>query len=193
MRIIAGKKRATNLYSPKGDVSRPITDRIKESLFNVLYSYGLPEGKVVADLFSGVGSLGLEALSRGAKFALFVERDHNVASVLQKNIEKCGFVKESKIMRANAFLAGAKNIPGQDEYGLVFVDPPYADSRDTGPQSALGGIMDILNSQLSAAAMVVVRTEINTVLPESYGRIKILERREWGSMAINILLVGKNE
>ena len=66
------------LLSPKGDVSRPIVDRVKESLFSVLYRYNLPAGAMVADLFSGVGSLGLESQSRGAEFVKFVERDQKI-------------------------------------------------------------------------------------------------------------------
>ena len=88
MRIIAGKKRGFKLQSPKSDISRPILDRVKESLFNVLHKYDMPSGKVVADIFSGVGSLGLEALSRGARFVTFVEKDRKVSAVLEKNIEK---------------------------------------------------------------------------------------------------------
>ena len=86
MRIIAGSKKGMALFSPGGQISRPIIDRVKESLFDVLYNYGFPEGRVVADLFSGVGSLGLESLSRGAKFVTFVENDPKVVSVLNRNI-----------------------------------------------------------------------------------------------------------
>ena len=107
MRIIAGTKRGMKLLSPKTDVSRPITDRVKESLFNVLYKYGLPADKVVADLFCGVGSLGLEALSRGAEFVTFVEKDPKIVAILKKNIEKAGFAGESKVIRADAFKIGA--------------------------------------------------------------------------------------
>lgn len=193
MRIIAGTKRATKLFSPKGDISRPIIDRVKESLFSVLYSYGIPEGKIVADLFSGVGSLGLEALSRGARFALFVENDPYIASVLKRNIEKCGFVKSSKILKANAFTTGAKRIQVQDGYDIVFVDPPYADTRDVGPHSAFGRLMYLLNEQLSDETLIAVRTEKNTVLPQTYGKIKVLERRQWSSMAVTILKVYGND
>ena len=73
MRIIAGTKRGMKLLSPKTDISRPIIDRVKESLFSVLYKYDLPKDKMVADLFSGVGSMGLEAISRGAKWVTFGE------------------------------------------------------------------------------------------------------------------------
>jgi len=187
MRIIAGTKRGTKLLSPKGDVSRPIIDRVKESLFNVLYSYDMPEGKVVADLFSGVGSMGLESLSRGARFALFVENDETIEAVLKRNVEKCGFVKESKVIRANAFKIGAKIEAQVGKYGLVFVDPPYAKTRDVGPGSPLAGLMDVLAEQLSDDGLIVVRTEKQIELLEQYGKIRVLERRVWGTMAITIL------
>ena len=87
MRIIAGQKRGMKLLSPKTTDTRPITDRVKESLFNVLQNYGSLEGKYVADLFCGTGSLGLEALSRGAKLVIFVDRGSGVIKSLKKNIE----------------------------------------------------------------------------------------------------------
>ena len=90
MRIIAGTKRGIRLLGPKTMASRPITDRVKESLFNVLYNYELPAGKRVADLFSGVGSLGLESFSRGAVSVTFVEKEPKIAVILRKNIEKSG-------------------------------------------------------------------------------------------------------
>ena len=107
MRIIAGSKRGMNLFSPETYDSRLITDRIKESLFNVLANYGLPADAVVADLFAGVGSLGLEALSRGARFVTFVENDRRTAAVLEKNIKKARFVEKSKIVVADTFSVGA--------------------------------------------------------------------------------------
>jgi len=82
MRIIAGSKRGMKLLSPKTGESRPITDRVKESLFSVLYKYDLPNGKMVADLFCGVGSLGLEALSRGAEFVTCFEKDPKIIVIL---------------------------------------------------------------------------------------------------------------
>jgi len=119
MRIIAGTKRGMKLVSPESDVSRPIIDRVKESLFSVLYKYDLPGGAVVADLFCGVGSLGLESLSRGAEFVTFVERDREIAATLESNIEKAGFVKASKIIRTDAFGTGAAVDSQIGRYGLV--------------------------------------------------------------------------
>lgn len=181
------------MLSPKGEVSRPIVDRVKESLFNVLYSYDMPEGKVVADLFSGVGSMGLESLSRGARFALFVEKDSGVEAVLRRNIERCSFVKESKVIKANAFKVGAKVKAEIGKYNLVFVDPPYAKSRDVGPGSSLAGLMDVLAEQLSDDGLVVVRTEKQIELFQEYGKFRVLERRVWGTMAITILRAKRDD
>jgi len=191
MRIIAGLKRGMKLLSPKTQLSRPIADRVKESLFNVLYKYGLPDGAIAADLFCGVGSLGLEALSRGAEFVTFVERDPKIILVLNKNIEKAGFVKESKVIRANAFKIGASLNSDRQKYGLVFVDPPYAETMDVQDGSALSGLLNLLGGQVDGEGVVVVRTDQNVSLLERYGEFRVIERRRWGTMEVTILR--KNE
>jgi 16S rRNA (guanine(966)-N(2))-methyltransferase RsmD len=193
MRIIAGTKRGMNLFSPKGDLSRPITDRIKESLFNVLWNYGFPEGKIVADLFSGVGSLGLETLSRGAAFVTFVEKDPTIVAVLKKNIEKAGFLKESKVIRADAFKVGAAGSPDGRRCDLIFVDPPYRFSVEAGENSLLSGLMVLLSEQLTPDGIVVVRVEGHTELQEEYGRFRTIDKRHWGSMTITIFNQAKDD
>jgi len=187
MRIIAGSKKGMKLLSPQTQSSRPITDRVKESLFSVLYKYDLPGGAIVADVFSGVGSLGLEALSRGAEFATFVEKDPMIISILNKNIERAGFAKASKVIRANAFNVGAVVGSGMKKYGLVFVDPPYAESMNVQPDSPLGGLMELLGEQVAADGIVVVRTSGDVSLLERNGQFQIAERRHWGTMAVTIL------
>jgi 16S rRNA (guanine966-N2)-methyltransferase len=189
------------LFSPKMLDSRPITDRVKESVFNVLCNYGLPEGAMAADLFCGVGSLGLEALSRGAEFVTFVEQNPKIIATLERNIKKAGFVEESKVIRANAFKIGAPvgkkfeirnskfEISG---YDLVFVDPPYVFTEDTGVSSPLSGLLDLLQEQITDGGYVVVRTSHRTTLSERYGRFGVIEQRQWGTMAVTILnLAGK--
>ena len=187
MRIIAGTKRGMRLLSPKTAASRPITDRVKESLFNVLYNYDLPSGKLVADLFCGVGSLGLEALSRGAEFVTFVEQDRKVIATLNRNIEKANFVKESKVIRANAFKIGAPVDFDRPKYDLVFVDPPYILTRDVQAGSPLSRLLDVLGEQVAADGLVVVRTNRRSFLQQQYGRFQMIERRQWGTAAITIL------
>jgi 16S rRNA (guanine(966)-N(2))-methyltransferase RsmD len=175
------------LASPKSDVSRPILDRVKESLFSVLYKYDLLEGRRVADVFSGVGSLGLEALSRGASWVTFVERDPQIAALLQQNIEKAGFAGQSKVLRSNAFKIGAPVDFEQDKYGIIFIDPPYPLTRDVSGPSQLGKMMEILPDQLADDGIVVVRTQKRVELMGIYGQLKVIDRRVWGSMNIAIL------
>jgi 16S rRNA (guanine(966)-N(2))-methyltransferase RsmD len=185
MRIIAGAKRGMKLLSPQIDVSRPITDRVKESLFDVLWNYGFPENKIVADLFCGIGSLGLEALSRGAEFVAFVEKDPRIIATLKKNIEKAGFVAKSKVIRADAFRIGAP--ANVRKYDLIFVDPPYAASRDAKEGSPLSKLLTLLNEQSAVNAIFVIRTEKKIELLERYGLLKVIERRQWGTMMVTIL------
>ena len=187
MRIIAGSKRGMKLFGPKTQSSRPITDRVKESLFSVLYKYDLPNGATVADLFCGVGSLGLEALSRGAEFVTFVEKDPRIIAILDKNIQKAGFAQESKVIRANAFKIGAVVGSGMEKYDLVFVDPPYAASVNVQADSPLGCLLELLGEQVAADGIVIVRTSLGVSLLERYGQFQIAERRTWGTMAITIL------
>jgi len=186
MRVIAGTKKGMKLFSPKGDVSRPIVDRVKESLFSVLYKYDLPAGAVAADLFCGVGSLGIEALSRGAEFVTFVEKDRQTAAVLERNLQKAGFIKESKVITANAWSIAVPLVQGK-KCALVFVDPPYADTANVAGDSALGGLLELLQNQLTNSGIVVVRTNKDTKLLASYGEFDLIEKRIWGTMAIGFL------
>ena len=187
MRIIAGTKRGMKLLSPKGYDTRPITDMVKESLFNVLYNYGLPQDKVVADLFCGTGSLGLEALSRGAKKVTFIDDNPNVIETLNRNIAKAGFADRSKVIRANAIKAGAAVSPGRAECELVFVDPPYKMTQNVGADSPLAQLLEIVCGQVADEAIVVTRTHRRTKLLDAYSRLKVIDRRKWGTMAVVLL------
>lgn len=174
------------LLSPPGRDSRPIIDRVKESLFSVLQKYDLPADKTVADLFAGVGSLGLEALSRGARFVTFVESNPKIVLVLEQNITKAGFGGQSRVIRTDAF-----NVDLSAD--LVFVDPPYVDSKETQAGSPLAILLTRLGDSASAGGYIIVRTHQDTTLPEAYGTLKIIERRQWGNMAVTILRKAKTD
>jgi len=160
------------LLAPRTAATRPITDRVKESLFNVLSNYGLPQGCIVADLFCGVGSLGLEALSRDAEFVTFVEKDSGVAATLARNIEKAGFGDRSKVIIASAFRIGAPPVDKRN-YDLVFVDPPYAETADIGAGSPLDELLAIVSQQIATDAMIVVRTRRKTRLMDRYDSLGV--------------------
>jgi 16S rRNA (guanine(966)-N(2))-methyltransferase RsmD len=172
-----------NLFSPKGNTTRPITDRVKESIFSVLTNaYGMPEDCKVADIFSGTGSFGLEALSRGAAEVTFVELNREVVEILERNIEKARYQDYSRVVRADAFKAGAPVIAGESPYDLAFVDPPYPLTQNTGLNSKLGMMLLEMNKQMRPGGLVLVRTHYRNVLEESYGHLKVIERRKWGNM-----------
>ena len=179
------------MLSPATRDSRPITDRVKESLFSILYRYDLPAEAIVADLFCGVGSLGLESLSRGARFVTFVEKDPKIIATLNTNIERAGFVQNSKVIRTDAFRIAPAFGTGEEDYDLVFVDPPYAASRNVRADSPLSGLLDLWVDQVAANGIVVVRTSKNVTLLDQYGQFQIEERREWGTMAVTILVKSK--
>ena len=179
------------MLSPTTRASRPITDRVKESLFSVLYGYDLPADAIVADLFCGVGSLGLESLSRGARFVTFVEKDPKIIATLNTNIEKAGFVQNSKVVRTDAFGIAPAIGTGEEDYDLVFVDPPYADSRNVRADSPLSGLLDLWVDLVAANGFVIVRTSKDVTLLDQYGQFRIEERREWGTMAVTVLAKSK--
>jgi 16S rRNA (guanine966-N2)-methyltransferase len=194
MRIIAGDKRGMRLQCPNTRDTRPITDRVKESLFHVLENYDLLRGARVADLFCGVGSLGLEALSRGASFVTFVEKNAAVLRALERNIAQLDGSARTRVVRASAFRVGAATPPGDaGRCDLVFVDPPYAATQQVGADSALAGLLRILEGQLAPNAVLVVRTREDVTLADRYGLLRVIERRRWGSMSVSLLQVESDE
>ena len=122
MRVIAGKARGTRLYAPAGDKTRPTTDRAKQKLFDTLNSLE-PGLENILDLFAGSGAVGIEALSRGAKYAVFVEKDRKAAEIIRRNLEKTHLSQKSKTVVKDAFLY--LNQEKALNFDLIFADPPY--------------------------------------------------------------------
>lgn len=122
MRIIAGSCKGRRLAAPTGPGLRPTSDSLRETLFNIL-GPSVREAAVL-DGFAGTGALGLEALSRGAAHATFVEQDRRAIALLQENIRRCGVEGRSTIVRSE-FFRGVADFPPQDLFDLVFLDPPY--------------------------------------------------------------------
>ncbi|HWM32232.1 MAG TPA: 16S rRNA (guanine(966)-N(2))-methyltransferase RsmD [Methyloceanibacter sp.] len=127
MRIVAGKFRGASIEAPKSLGTRPTSDKVRQALFNVL-EHGAPrfefEGARVLDLFAGSGALGLEALSRGARFALFVEDDSAARAAIRRNVETLGLTGVTKIWRRDATSLGEAGT--LHPFDLIFCDPPYS-------------------------------------------------------------------
>ena len=157
MRIIAGAHRGRSIRPPADQkTTRPITDRVKEALFNRLHSLGVLGYGRVLDIYCGTGSMGLEALSRGAEHALFVDRDATALRLLRQNIDTLGETHRARVEPADA-LAGAYLFGvGDGEVTAAFLDPPYADAD---PQrDALGALLLKLHPKLEPGGVVVLRT-----------------------------------
>jgi len=125
MRIVGGKLRSRPLAGPKSDAVRPTTDRLREALFNILtHSYGDPiTGARVLDLFAGTGALGIEAISRGAAYALFVDEGVEARALLRDNVEALGLGGVTRIFRRDATRLGP--VHPLEPFSLAFLDPPY--------------------------------------------------------------------
>jgi 16S rRNA (guanine966-N2)-methyltransferase len=129
MRIVSGQFRGKTIVTPVGTATRPTSDRARESLFNILgHAAWAPEmhGARVLDLFAGSGALGLEALSRGAAFCLFVETDEAARGAIRDNLEAYGLFGQTRIHRRDATDLGVRPASAGPPFDLVFLDPPYA-------------------------------------------------------------------
>lgn len=121
MRVVAGTLRGRRIESPRGDATRPTTDKVREAVFNALGSLGIIEGGRVVDLFAGTGALGIEALSRGASHCTFVERDRGALAVLRENITALGLNDVVTVVSGDATSPANAGI----ECEVLLADPPY--------------------------------------------------------------------
>ncbi|MFH1747659.1 MAG: 16S rRNA (guanine(966)-N(2))-methyltransferase RsmD [Planctomycetota bacterium] len=185
MRVISGRFRGRRLEAPPGTNTRPITDRVKETLFNMLGvrldTPGAIPAIAVLDLFAGTGGLGIEALSRGAQSCLFVERDRRSLRVLRRNLDLIGLESTGCVAVGNAW---TMRIPPADDpgYGLIFLDPPYRDARDG---LRVIDLLVRLAPLLSPTGLTVFRHEHKTQLPTSALRsLECVDERQLGTMRI---------
>lgn len=180
MRIIAGRFGGRRLAAPRDARVRPTTDRMRETLFNLL-AHGTPvdlEGVRVADLYAGTGALGLEALSRGATHAAFVENHPASLALLGQNIRDLGVTAETEVLRRDARKLGNASAP----FDLVFLDPPY--NRDLLPP-AIDALRE--GGWLKPGAIVVAETE--TGLEPAFEGFSALKSRVMGSARITVFEV----
>jgi 16S rRNA (guanine(966)-N(2))-methyltransferase RsmD len=155
VRVIAGRFGGRRLSAPKGREVRPTADRVREALFASLDAGGALVGARVLDLFAGTGALGIEALSRGAERAVFVEQDRGAATALQANLDTLGLAaEEAQVRRAEVAKALRDAREGAETYDLVFCDPPYRHAAGLGPT-----LSDALRPVLAPAARVVTESD----------------------------------
>ncbi len=179
MRIIGGKAKGHALAAPPNRETRPTSDRVREAIFNIL-AHGAAaapiEGQRVLDLFAGTGAMGLEALSRGAKFCLFVEDDAKARGVIRSNADTLGFTGMCKVWRRDATRLG--RCAPQPPFGLVFIDPPYDKSLSTAALSCLA------EGQWLAPGAVVVVEESSRAIVTAPAQLVLVEERLYGDTRV---------
>lgn len=184
MRVVGGSLKGRTLKGPATQAVRPTSDRLRESIFNILaHGYDDPiDGSRVIDLFAGTGALGLEALSRGAAFCLFVDDGTEARSLIRANVEAFALGGVTKIFRRDATRLGA--MPPQNQFTLAFLDPPYGKGL---ADRALLALHD--GGWLAEGALVLVEEEAKAdiVIPEAF---KELDVRAYGETKLWILSYG---
>lgn len=185
MRIVAGKFRGAHIEAPKGLATRPTSDKVRQALFNVL-EHGAPgfdfAGARVLDLFAGSGALGLEALSRGARFCLFVEESAEARASIRRNVEALGLTGASKIWRRDAIRLGPAGT--LQSFDLVFCDPPYGKGLG---ERALAAAVEGRWVRPGAIAVLEERADAEITWPLPFAEI---DRRHYGDTAVAIARVG---
>ena len=175
MRVIAGAARGRRLKEPRGEETRPTTDKVKESLFNIL-QFEL-EGRQVLDLFAGTGQLGIEALSRGAQRCCFVEQRREAAALVRENLTLCGFQDRSQVFQEDA-LSYLRRC--RERFHVILLDPPYGSGLLSPVLEAIGTI-DILEEHGIIACETARETPPPDLPPTlawgrsyRYGKIQLL-------------------
>jgi 16S rRNA (guanine(966)-N(2))-methyltransferase RsmD len=182
MRLTGGFDRGRRLIAPRGGRTRPTAAKVREAIFNILGPP--PEGNVL-DLYAGTGALGIEALSRGAAKAVFVERDHAPLMALRRNIKELGLSDRATILGADV-CTGLRRLAAGDgtdrprtRFSWVFLDPPYVKETE-GVLAELSG-----SDLLTPGAVVVLEHDRRNRPPESVGNLFLTDRRQYGDTELS--------
>jgi len=174
MRVITGSARGRRLETLAGDdITRPTAESVKEALFSMI-QFDI-EDKRVLDLFAGSGQLGIEALSRGARFCTFVENNRNAKCVVEKNIAACRFENASQVVLCDSIVFSSR----KGSFDIAFLDPPYH-------KGLIEKCLPNLVSSISENGIIACESAKDEVLPEAAGNFKIYRERVYGKTKLTL-------
>ena len=176
MRVITGTARGVQLKTPEGMQTRPTSDRVKEALFSIV-QFDVP-GKHVLDLFGGTGQLGIEALSRGAKSAVFVDAGDKACNLIRENLRRCKMDNNAQIIRGD-YLQYLQTC--HDRFGLVFLDPPYA---EVFLENALKKITEI--DILESGGIIIAERPVGKELPWDFAGFTRSKDYKYGTVLLTV-------
>lgn len=180
MRIIAGHLKGKKLYAVRGTNTRPTADRLRESIFNILAAQ--VQGSAVLDLFAGTGALGIEALSRGADSAVFIDKEKRALAVIERNVRACSLGHRSKIIKWDILRNLNCLIPMREALNLVLMDPPY--NRNC----LKPALMNLHRSRcLEKGACMVVEHSAAETIPQDLAEFTIADQRRYGKTLVSFL------
>lgn len=180
MRIITGRARGTNLFTPKNYDVRPTADRVKESVFNIIGAK-IMDAKVL-DAFAGTGNLGLECWSRGASSVIFVDKSKESLKLVQRNIEKCHAEDDCRVLQGDA-VALLSRLANQGEcFDFIFLDPPYR-------QELISAMLEVLGKEeiLNPGALIVAERAADEEQPKLWGKFVVAREEKYGSTIIDFI------
>jgi len=179
MRVIAGEHRGRRLSAVPGKGTRPTTDKVKESIFNMIGPYF--DGGWALDLYAGTGGLGIEALSRGAQRAVFVEKDAKAYSIVQQNISSCRLEKQAELYKIDANRALRALAKRDLAFDMVFLDPPYAHQN-------IPAEIELLQELhlLADGAWIVAEHDVGITLPQDVGDCTQYRAATYGDTAVTL-------
>ena len=177
MRVISGKARGLKLNTPKNDDVRPTTDRVKESLFNMINSYIMDSD--ILDLFAGTGSLGIECLSRGANQCIFVDNSKESINIVKSNIKKARVENESIVLNLD-FKSAINSLSLKNkQFDVIFMDPPYYKNMFSDALSAVDN-----NNLLKEDGIIVVEHDTVDKFPDNMGRLYKSREKKYGNTTL---------
>ena len=185
MQILAGKFKGRKLLPPRGRGTRPITAALKKSLFGTL-GEGL-DGCRVADLYCGTGTLGLEALSRGAETCFFAERDRGALAALRRNIAELGVADRSRIWSGDLLASARRRLAAAGELDVAFLDPPFADARRWDWADVTARLISPLAETLAPDGVVALRVPTKVAVPETLSRLRVRRTKQFGGTVLVLL------
>jgi 16S rRNA (guanine(966)-N(2))-methyltransferase RsmD len=180
LRIIGGEKRGRKLASFRDADFRPTADRVREALFDVLQDS--VRGKWVLELFAGTGAVGLEALSRGARGATFVERDRRVCRLISKNVASLGYQDRAGVCHLDAFKFPGRAAPEDGRFDLVFIDPPYDFFRSREHQRRITALLEDLGEAdcLEDQVVVILQHPREVAAVARSGNLCLVKQKRYG-------------
>lgn len=178
MRVITGTAKGRRLKAPKGLETRPTSDRIKEALFNIIGT------KVInvnfLDLFAGTGAIGIEALSRGADKAVFVEKNPKAVKIIRENLEITGLSERALVMVQEADKAVDTLSVKGERFGMIFIDPPYLKGFEKESLKRIDS-----KNLLNPGGLIITESSKLDNMPEEVGRIKLFRQERYGDTVLS--------